>query len=59
MQWWRDTRFGMFFRWGLYCITAGALNSMEYPQIGKCIMGYARNPVVDYKQLAKLFNPVE
>jgi alpha-L-fucosidase len=59
MQWWREARFGMFIHWGLYCIPAGEWKGTEYPQIGEWIMKNAKVPVLEYRGLAKQFNPVK
>jgi alpha-L-fucosidase len=59
MQWWREARFCMFIHWGLYCIPAGEWKGTEYPQIGEWIMKNARIPVLEYRELAKQFNPVK
>ena len=57
MEWWREARFGMFIHWGLYCIPAGEWKGTEYPQIGEWIMKNAKIPVLEYRELAKQFNP--
>jgi alpha-L-fucosidase len=59
MQWWREARFGMFIHWGIYCIPAGEWKGTEYPQIGEWIMKNAKVPVLEYRGLAKQFNPVK
>lgn len=59
MQWWRDARFGMFIHWGLYAIPAGEWEGKEIEGIGEWIMKRAQIPVVEYRELAKEFNPVK
>lgn len=59
MQWWRDARFGMFIHWGLYAIPAGVWKGEEVPGIGEWMMKHAKIPVVEYRELAKQFNPVK
>jgi len=59
MQWWREARFGMFIHWGLYCIPAGEWKGTEYPQIGEWIMKNAKIPILEYRELARQFNPVK
>ena len=59
MQWWRDSRFGMFVHWGLYAIPAGEWNDREIEGIGEWIMKRAQVPAVEYRQLATNFNPVK
>src|SRR5687768_2039732 len=59
MKWWRDARFGMFIHWGLYAIPAGEWKGQQYPGIGEWIMKHAQIPAVEYRALAKQFNPVK
>ncbi|GAB3851580.1 hypothetical protein GCM10028822_18390 [Hymenobacter terrigena] len=59
MQWWRDGRFGLFIHWGLYAIPAGEWKGQEVPGIGEWIMKRAQIPAVEYRELAKQFNPVK
>lgn len=48
MQWFLDSRFGMFIHWGLYSLIAH----------GEWVMHTERIPVQTYEQLAPKFNPV-
>ncbi len=59
MQWWRDGHFGLFIHWGLYAIPAGEWKGEEIPGIGEWIMKRAQIPAVEYRELAKQFNPVK
>src|SRR6476659_1058642 len=59
MEWWRDARFGLFIHWGLYSIPAGEWKGKEISGIGEWIMKHAQIPAVEYRQLAKQFNPVK
>ncbi|QGY47812.1 alpha-L-fucosidase [Maribellus comscasis] len=59
MQWWRDAHFGMFIHWGLYAKPAGEWKGKEIEGIGEWIMKRAQIPAVEYRQLAKEFNPVK
>lgn len=59
MQWWRDSRFGMFIHWGLYAQPAGEWDGKEIPGISEWIMLRAQIPVKDYEQIANTFNPVK
>ncbi len=59
MQWWREARFGMFIHWGLYSIPAGEWKGKEIAGIGEWIMKRAQIPAVEYRELAKQFNPVK
>lgn len=47
MDWWRESRFGMFIHWGLYSIKAK----------GEWVMYIDRIPVREYEKLAQEFNP--
>jgi alpha-L-fucosidase len=59
MQWWKDARFGMFIHWGVYSVPAGIWKGKEIPGIGEQIMGFAKIPAVEYRELTKQFNPVK
>ena len=59
LEWWRDSRFGMFIHWGLYAVPAGEWEGQEIAGIGEWIMSYANISVEDYEPLAKQFNPVK
>ena len=59
LDWWRDSKFGLFIHWGLYAIPAGKWKGTAVPGIGEWIMHRKRIPVKEYEQLAKTFNPVE
>ena len=59
MQWWREGHFGLFIHWGLYAIPAGEWKGEEIPGIGEWIMKRAQIPAVEYRELAKQFNPVK
>ena len=59
MQWWRNGRFGLFIHWGLYAIPAGEWKGKDIPGIGEWIMKRATIPAVEYRALAKQFNPVK
>ena len=59
LEWWRDSRFGMFIHWGLYAVPAGEWRGEEIAGIGEWIMSYANIPVKDYEPLTQQFNPVK
>lgn len=48
LQWFQDSRFGMFIHWGLYSILAR----------GEWVMHIEKIPVPEYEALAPRFNPV-
>lgn len=56
MQWWRESRFGMFIHWGLYAVPAGewkgATNHAEW------IRTTAQIPLSEYDKFVAQFNPV-
>jgi len=58
MEWFVDTKFGMFIHWGLYAIPAGEWKNFEpeHPY-SEHIMRTAQIPVEEYEKLTKRFNP--
>ena len=59
LDWWRQSKFGMFIHWGLYAIPAGVWKGERIPGIGEWIMYRAQIPVEEYEKLVEQFNPVE
>ena len=59
MQWWRESRFGMFVHWGIYSIPAGIHNGKKVKGVGEWIQLKGQIPISDYEQYAKQFNPTE
>lgn len=59
MEWWRNTRFGMFIHWGLYAFPAGSWEGRESKGYAEWIRHNARIPREDYDKLVERFNPVE
>jgi len=59
LQWWREARYGLFIHWGLYAVAGGVWNNSMIPGVGEWIMFMEKIPVKTYRELAKLFNPVE
>ena len=59
MAWWREARFGMFIHWGVYSIPAGTWDGRQIGNIGEWIMNRGKIPVMDYRNMAKEFNPVK
>ena len=59
MDWWRESKFGMFIHWGLYAVPAGQWKGKEIGGIGEWIMNKAQIPVSEYEPLAARFNPVK
>jgi alpha-L-fucosidase len=59
MEWWRESRFGMFIHWGLYAVPAGTYKGQRVGGIGEWIMNNGKIPIEEYEQFAKQFNPVK
>ena len=59
MEWWRESRFGMFVHWGVYAIPAGIHNGKKVKSVGEWIQLRGQIPIADYEQYAKQFNPTE
>jgi len=58
MDWWKESKFGMFIHWGLYSQTAGYWKGK--PAKGaEHFMLYERIPWKEYGEIAKDFNPVK
>jgi len=57
MEWWRDSRFGLFIHWGLYSVPAGEwkgeTNHAEW------IRTTAQIPLTEYEKFVQQFNPVK
>ncbi len=58
LDWWRESKFGLFIHWGLYALPAGEWRGQKVAGIGEWIMQRARIPVAEYEPLAAQFNPV-
>ncbi|WP_432798048.1 alpha-L-fucosidase [Poriferisphaera sp. WC338] len=59
MQWWSDSRFGVFIHWGLYAIPAGEWNGETVPRYGEWIMRHGKIALKDYTPLIDQFNPTK
>ena len=59
ISWWNEARFGMFIHWGLYAIPAGEWEGKQIGGIGEWIMHNGQIKPVDYRPLARQFNPTE
>ena len=61
LQWWSESRFGMFIHWGLYSIPAGEWNGEVMPlrKYAEQINLAMKIPNAEYEKLAKEFNPIE
>src|ERR1044072_6491107 len=56
LQWWRESRFGMFIHWGLYAILAGEWGGRD--DYAEWIRNSAHIPLEVYDRLVGRFNPV-
>ena len=59
MDWWKKAKFGMFIHWGLYSVPAGTFKGEKIGGPGEWIMNRGKIPVLEYKQYAKQFNPLQ
>ena len=57
MQWWKDSKYGMFIHWGLYSILGGEYNGKVTPKIAEWIQNTLRIPGSEYKKLVQQFDP--
>lgn len=57
MDWWRESRFGLFIHWGLYAIPAGEWNGST--NHAEWIRESAQIPVKKYDEFVSQFNPVK
>ncbi len=57
MQWWSDSKFGMFIHWGAYSQAGGEWKGD--PNHGEWLQFSAKIPLAEYQELARSFNPVE
>jgi len=63
MEWFKESKFGMFIHWGLYSIPAGVwdgrkIHTMRRPHVAEWIQHAAMVPRAEYAQLATSFNPI-
>jgi alpha-L-fucosidase len=57
MDWWRESRFGLFIHWGLYAIPAGEWNGST--NHAEWIRESARIPLKQYDEFVSQFNPAK
>ena len=58
MEWWLDSKFGMFIHWGLYALLSGEYRGQKTDNIAEWIMHDLHIPPAEYEKLAAQFNPV-
>jgi alpha-L-fucosidase len=56
MQWWRESRFGLFLHWGLYAVPAGVWKGTT--TYGEWIRTSAQIPLAEYDRFVGMFDPV-
>jgi alpha-L-fucosidase len=59
LEWFRESKYGLFIHWGLYAIPAGQWNGKRSLGLGEWVMLRSAVPVKEYEQLAARFNPVK
>ncbi len=57
MQWWRESRFGLFIHWGIYSVPAGDWNGNT--TYAEWIRNQAEIPLDTYDKFVEQFNPVK
>jgi len=59
LDWWRQSRFGMFIHWGLYSQAAGEWDGKPTSGAGEWIMNDLQIPLSQYQRLLPQFNPAK
>jgi alpha-L-fucosidase len=59
MEWWSNTKFGMFIHWGVYSVPAGIYKGEPIIIGSEWIMNRAKISFADYQQYARQFNPTK
>lgn len=59
MKWFTDAKYGLFIHWGLYSVLAGRWKGQDAPRTTEWIMRNMKIPNVEYKEIAKQFNPTK
>ena len=57
-QWFKQAKYGMMVHWGLYSLPAGEWKGTRTPLIGEWLQHIFRIPLTEYRELAKIFNPI-
>lgn len=57
-QWFKQAKFGMMVHWGLYSIIGGEWKGKRNPYVGEWSQNWFSIPREEYRQLAKVFNPI-
>ena len=57
IDWFKAAKYGLFIHWGLYAIPGGEWKGKPAPHGSEWIMRNMQIPLVEYRELAKEFNP--
>ena len=58
MEWWKDSKFGMFIHWGAYSVPAGWYKDEMVPGASEWLMHFAKISPDEYEKFVVEFNPV-
>ena len=59
LAWWHEAKFGLFINWGVHSLYGGEYKGHQQARGGaEWIMNRCKIPVVEYREMAKQFNPV-
>ena len=59
IQWWHETKFGMFIHWGIYSLPGGEWKGKKVSGYAEHLMRKEKISRTEYLQLARIFNPVK
>jgi alpha-L-fucosidase len=59
MEWWQESRFGMFIHWGIYSVPAGFYKGEAQTNSAEWIMNKGKIPIAEYEKFAHEFNPTK
>ena len=59
MEWWQESRFGMFIHWGIYSVPAGFYKGEAQTNSAEWIMNKGKIPISEYEKFADKFNPTK
>ena len=59
MEWWQESRFGMFIHWGIYSVPAGFYKGEAQTNSAEWIMNKGKIPIAEYEKFAADFNPTK
>lgn len=53
LQWWQESRFGMFIHFGIYAVSQGMWKGQETPGLAEWMQCKRQIPIAEYQELAK------